>query len=81
MKCNQYFDINNFNVNYTNDNKLSLLLLNIRFIKIEKKSTLTKNIIVGCIYSPRSYPLHYFNELHGEILCNLESEKKNVYIT
>ena len=24
MKCNQYYDISNFNMNYTNDNKLSL---------------------------------------------------------
>ena len=23
------------------------------------------NIIVGCIYRPPSYPLHYFNELLG----------------
>ena len=48
------------------------------FTEIEKKSTLTKhNIIVGCIiYRPPSYPLHYFNELIGEILCKLESEKK-----
>ena len=31
MKCNQYYDnINNFNINYTNDSKLSLFLLNIR---------------------------------------------------
>ena len=30
MKCNQCYDINNFNMNYTNDNKLSLFLLNIR---------------------------------------------------
>ena len=30
MKCNQYYDINNFNMNYTNDNKLSLFLLNIQ---------------------------------------------------
>ena len=36
---------------------------------------------VGCIYRPPSYPLHYFNELRGEILCKLESEKKYVYIT
>ena len=50
------------------------------FIEIEKKSTLTKhNIIVGCICRPPSYPLYYFNELLGEILCKLESEK-NMYI-
>ena len=56
--------------------------MNSLFIKIENKSTLTKhNIIVGCIYIPPSYPLHYFNELLGEILCKLESEKKYVYIT
>ena len=32
MKCtgNQYYDINNFNINYTNDNKLSLFQMNIR---------------------------------------------------
>ena len=30
MKWNQYYDINNFNMNYTNDNKLSFYLLNIR---------------------------------------------------
>ena len=30
MKCNQYYDINNFNMNYTNNNKLSLFLLNIQ---------------------------------------------------
>ena len=33
------------------------------------------------IYIPPSYPLHYFNELLGEILCKLESEKIYVYIT
>ena len=56
--------------------------VNSLFIEIDKKSTLTKhNIIVGCIYRPTSYPLHYFNELLGEILCKLESEKKYVYTT
>ena len=30
MKCNQYYDQNNFNMNYTNNNKLSLFQLNIR---------------------------------------------------
>ena len=30
MKCTQYYDINHFNMNYTNDNKLYLFLLNIR---------------------------------------------------
>ena len=30
MKCNQYYAIHNFNMNYTNDNKLSLFLLNLR---------------------------------------------------
>ena len=29
MKCNQYYDINNFNMNYTNYNKLSPFLMNI----------------------------------------------------
>ena len=33
------------------------------------------------IYKPPSYPLHYFNELLGEIVCKLETEKKYVYIT
>ena len=56
--------------------------MNSLFIEIDKKSTLTQhNIIVGCIYRPPSCPLHYFNELLGEILCKLESEKKYVYIT
>ena len=56
--------------------------VNSLFIEIDKKSTLTKhNIIVGCIYRPPSYPSHYFNELIGEILCKLESEKKYVDIT
>ena len=56
--------------------------VNSLFIEIDKKSTLTKHsIIVGCIYRPPSYPLHYFNERLGEILCKLESEKKYVYIT
>ena len=56
--------------------------LNSLFIEIDKKSTLTKHsIIVSCIYRPPSYPLHSFNELLGEILCKLESEKKYVYIT
>ena len=56
--------------------------VNSLFIEIDKKSTLTKhNIIVGCIYRPPSYPLHYFNELLGEILCKLESDKIYVYIT
>ena len=30
MKCNQYYDIFNFNMNYINDNKLFLFLLNIQ---------------------------------------------------
>ena len=56
--------------------------MNSLFIEIEKKSTLTKhNIIVGCIYRPPSYALHYFNELLGENLCKLESENKYAYIT
>ena len=62
--------------------KLHQKEVNSLFIEIEKKLTLTKyNIIVGCIYRPPSYPLHYFNELVGEILCKLESDKKYVYIT
>ena len=37
--------------------------------------------MVAYIDRPPSYLLHYFNELHGEILCKLKSEKKYVYIT
>ena len=56
--------------------------VNSPFIEIDKKLTVTKhNRIVGCIDRPPSYSLHYFNELLGEILCKLESEKKYVYIT
>ena len=56
--------------------------VNSLFIEVDKKSTLTKHsIIVGCIYRPPSYSLHYFNELLVEILCKLESEKKYVYIS
>ena len=55
IESNQYFYINNFNMNYINDNKLSIFLLNIRIL-----------------------PDHYFNELLGDILCKLDSEK-NMY--
>ena len=33
MKCNQYYDINNFNMNYTNDNKLSLSTEYTKFVR------------------------------------------------
>ena len=49
------------------NSKLHQKEVNSLFIEIETKSTLTKyNIIVGCIYRPPSYPLHYFNELESE---------------
>ena len=70
------------NHNIINNSKHHQKEVNSLFIEIDKKSTLTKqNITVGCIYRPPSYPLHYFNELLGEILCKLESETKYVYIT
>ena len=44
MKCNQYYDINNLNMNYTNDNKLSLFLLNIRSLPDHFRETLVDKI-------------------------------------
>ena len=56
------------NQNIIKNSKLHQKEVNSLFIEIDKKSTLTKhNIIVECIYRPPSYPLHYFNELLGEI--------------
>ena len=76
-------DLIPLNQSIINNSKLHQKEVNPLFIETEMKSTLTKhNIIVGCINIPPSYSLQYFNELLGEILCKLESEKKiYVYIT
>ena len=75
-------DLISTNQSIMKNSKIYQKEVNSLFIEIEKKSTLIKhNIIVDCIYRPPSYPIHYFNELLGEILCKLESEKKYVYIT
>ena len=41
MKCNKYYDINNFDMNYTNNNKLSLFLLNIQSLSDHFKEMVT----------------------------------------
>ena len=67
------------NQNVIKNSKYHQKEVNSLFIEIDKKSTLTiYNIIVGCIYRPPSYRLHYFNELLGEILGKLEM-KRNMF--